>query len=191
MSFQDIHDQGLRATRIFSGEEPTYTTMPTWHTTVEPGKAVVRYFDLDPDYYDGQNLYCIVSEGLAGVSLQIRSLIREAFKDTPFDAPTFQQRLQALEAFVVAVLLGTNTVFMPGRTLREHVWERAVAEAETEKDKCKECAVDEDNLPADEPASRQCCLTDSSGKVNELTLNYGPLRHTMYCHEQDFLHQAN
>jgi hypothetical protein len=33
-------------------------------------------------------------------------------------------------------------------------------------------------------------LSDRSSKEDELTLNYHPLRHTMYCHEQDFLHQA-
>ncbi|HPU81895.1 hypothetical protein, partial [Accumulibacter sp.] len=49
VSYQDTIDLNLRTTRIFSGEEPTYTTMPTWHTTAELGKAVVRYFDLDPD----------------------------------------------------------------------------------------------------------------------------------------------
>jgi type III restriction enzyme len=49
VSYQDTIDLNLRTTRIFSGEEPTYTTRPTWHTTAELGKAVVRYFDLDPD----------------------------------------------------------------------------------------------------------------------------------------------
>ncbi len=114
-------------------------------------KAVVRYFDLDPDYYAGENLSCIVSEGLAGVSLQIDSLISEAVKNPHFDMEVLLERLQALEAFVAAVLLGTNTVYMPGRTLKDYVWERAAAEAETDEDECEECAVDEDDPRADEP----------------------------------------
>lgn len=151
VTYQDTIDQNLRATRIFSGDDPAYTTMPAWHTAAELGKAVVRYFDLDPDYYDGENLYCIVSEGLAGVSLQIGSLISEAVKDPHCDMEVLLERLQALEAFVAAVLLGTNTVDMPGRTLKDYVWEHAGAEAETDEDECEECVVDEGDLLADEP----------------------------------------
>lgn len=148
VSYQDTIDQNLRVTRIFSGDDPAYTTMPAWHTADELGRAVIRYFDLDSDYHDGENLSCIVSEGLAGVALQVGKLVSGAVNDTPFDVDALVERLGTLEAFVVAVLLGTNTVYMPGRTLKDYCWECDRAEEETDEE---ECAVDEDDLQADEP----------------------------------------
>ena len=151
VSYQDTIDQNLRVTRIFSGDDPAYTTMPAWHTADELGRAVIRYLDLDSDYHDGENLSCIVSEGLAGVALQVGKLVSGAVNDTPFDVDALVERLGTLEAFVVAVLLGTNTVYMPGRTLKDYCWECDRDEVETDEDECEEIDVDEDDLQGGEP----------------------------------------
>jgi 8-oxo-dGTP pyrophosphatase MutT (NUDIX family) len=96
-------------------------------------------------------LYCIVSEGLAGVSLQIGKLVSAAVKDQPFNLKALVERLKELEAFVGAVLLGTNTVSMPGLTLRDYGWESEGVEVGTDDEEGEDCAMEEEELTVDEP----------------------------------------
>jgi hypothetical protein len=87
------------------------------------GNTIIESFNLDVDYYKGENLFCLVSEGLCGVSLHISKMLK-AFSQDPkanWNEHALPQ-LNELFSFVVAVLLGTNSVSHPGKSLKDFSW---------------------------------------------------------------------
>ena len=97
--------------------------MPGWHSEAELGKTVVRYFNLDADWYADENLTCILSEGLSTVSIKITEMLT-AFESDPAAQrePDAVLQLEELHSFVVAVLLGTNSLLFEGKTLNDFQW---------------------------------------------------------------------
>ncbi len=118
VSYSDVLQANQRLTRIFAGLDPDYTVIGPWNSPAQLGAAVVRAWDLDPDYYADENLVCILSEGLAGVSLTVKALLNELVT-AQREWEAVQPRLQALADFVSAVLMGTHSVFFPGKTLKD------------------------------------------------------------------------
>ena len=118
VSSTDVLKANQRLTRIFAGQDPDYTVIGPWNSAAQLGAAVVRAWDLDPDYYADENLVCIISEGLAGVSLAVKALLNELVT-AQREWEEVQPRLQALVDFVSAVLMGTHSVFFPGKTLKD------------------------------------------------------------------------
>ena len=118
VSSTDVLEANKRLTRIFAGQDPDYTVIGPWNSAAQLGAAVVRAWDLDPDYYADENLMCILSEGLAGVSLTVKALLNELVTARR-EWEEVQPRLQALADFVSAVLMGTHSVFFPGKSLKD------------------------------------------------------------------------
>ena len=81
-TFEDVQGENNRITGALTTGEGGYKVMPGWHNEAGLGRAIVRAFCLDPDYYADENLVCILSEGLAGVSLKIDELLKGFKKDT-------------------------------------------------------------------------------------------------------------
>ncbi|MGO8749509.1 MAG: hypothetical protein ACLQNE_26420 [Thermoguttaceae bacterium] len=123
LGFGDWDKENIRISRIFGGEGPDFTIMPGWHTAEALGKAVVSYFDMDADYFRGECLVGIMSEGFAAVSLQIDKILKGFEED---GAAEWQRdalpQLNRLHQFVCSVLMGTNEVVFPGAHLKDFVW---------------------------------------------------------------------
>lgn len=118
----DAYQQMDRLSLIFSGQNPAYTTMP-WHSAEQLGQALVKGCGLDADYYEGENLYCIVSESLAAIKLQF-DLFRKPYLSLLDDQSALAelvQTLHQLQDYVRQLFLGTHTLSFPDKTLTDFV----------------------------------------------------------------------
>lgn len=121
------YEQGVQVNAevasAFASDEAGYTRMPGWHTSSILGNAIIESFNLDVDYYKGENLFYLVSEGLCGVSLHISEMLKAISQDPKANWNEHAlPRLNELFDFVVAVLLGTNSVSHPGKSLKDFSW---------------------------------------------------------------------
>ncbi len=116
---EELAAANARISRIFSGEDPDYTTIGSWNSAEELGATVRRCFDLDPDYFEDENLLCLLSEGLMGVTVACRTLVKATVDGKADWEVEVQPRLQQIVHFVTAVLMGTHSVFFPGKTLQD------------------------------------------------------------------------
>lgn len=114
---EKVMEENGKLVRIFSGNDPEYTALPSWNTRAELGNAVVRYFDLDPDYYADESMECVLSEGLAGVSLHISNSIKRLMASDQ-SKEELDRLAERTFLFVRDVLLGINTVTAPDKTLK-------------------------------------------------------------------------
>lgn len=105
-----------------------YTRMPGWHSADQLGKALVSFCNLDEDYCEGENLCCLVAEGLAALKLKIIELLQafEADNDAQWERDALPQ-LNEVHHFATAVLLGSNSVTHPELTLRDFSWKLSKA----------------------------------------------------------------
>lgn len=118
----DAYQQMDRLSLIFSGQNPAYTTMP-WHSAEQLGQALVKGCGLDADYYEGENLYCIVSESLAAIKLQF-DLFRKPYLSLLDDQSALAelvQTLHQLQDYVRQLFLGTHTLSFPDKTMTDFV----------------------------------------------------------------------
>ncbi len=120
-----IFQENLRVTSALTSGEGGYTIIPGWHTAKCLGQTIVKAFVLDPDYYADENLYGIVTEGLATVSLKINDLLNAFQKDTNAQWQEHAlPQLNRLFGFVCAVILGINDVQFPAMTLKDFAWQK-------------------------------------------------------------------
>lgn len=120
VTHSDLHKANDRIAKIFCGENPEYSLIGSWNTAEQLGASIVRYFDLDPDYYAGENLYCILSEGLVALTLHWEALLDSwiaAQRDWDQDV---LPKLKEAGLFAATVLMGSNSVLYPGKTLRDY-----------------------------------------------------------------------
>ncbi|MEZ0196568.1 MULTISPECIES: NUDIX hydrolase [Pseudomonas] len=108
---------------IFSEDTEGYIRMPGWHSEQQLGKALVHCCNLDEGYCEGENLYCLVAEGLAALQLKIGELLSgfEADHNAQWERDALPQ-LNELHRFATAVMLGSNSVSHPNLTLRDFIW---------------------------------------------------------------------
>jgi 8-oxo-dGTP pyrophosphatase MutT (NUDIX family) len=108
---------------IFSEDTEGYIRMPGWHSEQQLGKALVQCCNLDEGYCEGENLSCLVAEGLAALQLKIGELLSgfEADDNAQWERDALPQ-LNELHRFATAVMLGSNSVSHPDLTLRDFNW---------------------------------------------------------------------
>jgi hypothetical protein len=136
-------DACRQAEQVFSGSHPDYTAMPGWHSVEELGQAAIVRFGLDPDYCAGEDLFFIISESIAAVSLAINGLLNRAESPMRHLQGAVAQ-LHRMQEFVESVMLGTHTLRYPGLTLQDFGW------LPGEDDTDGECDEEEDADNADE-----------------------------------------
>jgi 8-oxo-dGTP pyrophosphatase MutT (NUDIX family) len=120
---QDAYKEETRLNTLiakaFAGEDPDYPVIGTWHSSGNLGAAAIGGFDLDPDYYADENLFCILTEGLAGVSIRVTEMAKAFEQDPGGDLKHgLLPQLGEVLHFVSSVLMGTQSVFFPGRSLK-------------------------------------------------------------------------
>lgn len=135
-TYQDVLTANQRVCAVLCGEVPDYHGLEDWRTQKGLGKAVIAAFGLDENWYADENLYCILSEGLAAVNQQAGQIIRGWMQDEAPDNDALVAALRNLQGFVTAVLMGTHTVQYPGATLADFAWNamEAVTAGEDDKD---------------------------------------------------------
>lgn len=74
----------FRLCQIFSGADKNFTPIGSWDSERELGKGIIKYFNLDPDYYADENMYCILSEGFAGVANVTKDLYEKYFNSSRY-----------------------------------------------------------------------------------------------------------
>lgn len=119
-TYNDKIQSNLHITTVMTKDGHGYGRMPGWHNEDGLGHNVIRYFNLDEDYFNGDSLSCLVSEGLAAVDLAFGTW-RESWIDQMSSgcSLTAQQQLQEMSHFVMTVFLGTNAVVHPSKTLKD------------------------------------------------------------------------
>jgi 8-oxo-dGTP pyrophosphatase MutT (NUDIX family) len=119
-AYEAYMQQNTALAHVFSGDDPTYRTIGTWNTASSLGALSIQVLDLDPVYYANESLFCILSEGLAGVALCLREMA-VAFEADPkgeFERD-LRPRITELMHFTATVLMGTQSVMFPERTLKD------------------------------------------------------------------------
>lgn len=182
----DAYQQMDRLSLIFSGQDSAYTTMP-WHSAEQLGQALVKGCGLNADYYEGENLYCIVSESLAAIKLQF-DLFRKPYLSLLDDPPALAglvQILHQLQDYVRQLFLGTHVLSFPDQILTDFVppasgqetgslvkdgfdlpYEELFEELEEEEDDEEEELNEEDELDEEEDESDSqfpCSMDDEEG----------------------------
>ncbi len=109
-------------TQVFEGQNADYTVIGTWNTRANLGEEVIKAFDLDTEYCDGENLTFVLSEGLAAVSLRSKSIIDGFIQEKWADPDHLLSQLGVLQQFTASVLMGTRSVYFPNRTLKTFVY---------------------------------------------------------------------
>lgn len=113
---KQVNDEIHQICEIFSGSHPGYNPVGSWNSEKELGQVIIKCFDLAPDYYADENMYCILSEGFAGVALAAKQSIGSG--KTHNNIESIQQLLLQIHQFTTSVLLGTHTVTHPKITLK-------------------------------------------------------------------------
>ncbi|PNF87026.1 hypothetical protein CXK93_04920 [Stutzerimonas decontaminans] len=108
---------------IFSEDTEGYIRMPGWHSEQQLGKALVHCCNLDEDYCEGENLCCLVAEGLVALQLKIGELLSgfETDDNAQWERDALPQ-LNELHRFATAVMLGSNSLSHPDLTLKDFSW---------------------------------------------------------------------
>jgi 8-oxo-dGTP pyrophosphatase MutT (NUDIX family)/DNA-binding transcriptional regulator YiaG len=119
-TYQACMDACNAVARAFAGEDPDYAVIGSWNSEKELGAVAVRTLGLDPAYYADENLFCILSEGLAGVWTRVREMFTAFLEDPRGDfEEDLLPRLGELLHFTASVLMGTHSVLFPGRVLKD------------------------------------------------------------------------
>lgn len=122
-TYNDVLALNQRITSALSGEIEAFHGLESWRNEQGMGRAIIRQMGLDADWYADENLGCIVSEGLAGVSLQLSQIVTEwAREEPPLDFEALLQFTGILQHFTGSVVMGTHAVIFPDVTLADLTW---------------------------------------------------------------------
>lgn len=108
----------------FTDDNAGYTRMPGWHSAEEMGAYIKKYLIGSPSGVGEENLAAILEKGVAALFLKLREMLIGFMKDpvANWEEHALVQ-LNSLHQFVVAVLLGTNTVTYGDKTLQDFKWQ--------------------------------------------------------------------
>lgn len=133
VSPSEVDAQVQRITRIFSGDDPAYTTMP-WHSVDQLGQSAIARFNLNVEYCAGESMQFVMLESAAAISLAIGRLLDGYIQDKTDHWPAAIQQLHRLQEFVETVLLGTASVLHPDQTLLDYRWQPVIIEDEEDEE---------------------------------------------------------
>lgn len=114
----------------FTEDDAGYTRMPGWHSAEQMGANVKKYLlGSDP----GEDLAEIIRHGMAAVLAKLLEMLGDFLKDPAANWENHALvQLNAAHQFVVAVMLGTNTVKFGERTLSDFRWVPVAVGAQTQ-----------------------------------------------------------
>lgn len=117
----DIAGTVAKVIAAFTDDDAGYTRMPGWHSAEQMGGYIKKYLSGTDD---GKSLAQILGNGMTAVISKLQEMLGGFVKDpgAEWDQHALVQ-LNALHQFVVAVLLGTNTVLYGEKTLQNFKWD--------------------------------------------------------------------
>lgn len=165
-SYSDLLAINQRITAVLCGEDEAFHGLEAWRTEQGLGQTIIHQLGLDAGWYADENLGCIVSEGLAGVSSQITRIVDDwAKEDAPLDFDDLMHYVAVLQQFTTSVVLGTHTVLFPGITLSDFTWENRMRFVRLDDEVEQEAREEEVLLPSPPVHPRP----DDKGKPVKLT----------------------
>jgi 8-oxo-dGTP pyrophosphatase MutT (NUDIX family) len=164
--FSDMLAINQRITAVLCGEDEAFHGLEAWRTEKGLGQAIIHQLGLDAGWYADENLTCIVSEGLAGVSTQIAQIVDAwAKEEPPPDLKGLFHLTSVLQQFAISVVMGTHTVLFPGVTLNDFTWENRMRFASPDDTGAQEIQEEEVLVPGPPVHPRP----DDKGKPVKLT----------------------
>lgn len=122
-SYSDVLAINNHIASVLCGTDGNFHGLESWRTEQGLGKAIVQLVELDADWYADENLNCIVSEGLAGLSLATAQIVTDWANDPPpLDLKALFRFIGVLREFSVSMLLGTHSVHFPNIRLSDFTW---------------------------------------------------------------------
>lgn len=127
----DFVKVAIKFVAAFSDDDAGYTRMPGWHSAEQMGSHVKKYLSVSNE---GEDLEEILGYGMNALISKITEIFEGFSKDpgAKWEAHAMVQ-LNALQEFVVAVLLGTNTVSNGDKTLQQFKWEPVAGAGEKQQ----------------------------------------------------------
>ncbi|PBJ08469.1 NUDIX hydrolase [Pseudomonas sp. ACN5] len=125
----DFEASVIKVLAAFTDDSSGYTRMPDWHTANQMGAAIKTYLASASVFQGQEDLAKILGTGMAALALKLGEILA-AFLTDPTAAweKDALVQLNAVHQFVVAVLLGTNTLTYGEKTLLDFDW-KPVAKA--------------------------------------------------------------
>lgn len=109
----------------FTDDDSGYTRMAGWHSAEQMGSNIKKYL-IGSD--KGDSLAEIIVHGMAALTAKLQEMLGDFLKDpTAVWEEYALVQLNALQQFVVTVLLGSNTVASGGKALSDFHWEPVAA----------------------------------------------------------------
>lgn len=165
-SYSDLLTINQRITSVLCGEDEAFHGLEAWRTEQGLGQAIIHQLGVDAGWYADENLTCIVSEGLAGVSSQITGIVDDwANEDAPLDFDDLMHYVAVLQQFTTSIVLGTHTVLFPGISLSDFTWENRMRFVRLDDEVEQEAREEEELLPGPPVHPRP----DDKGKPVKLT----------------------
>lgn len=123
-----------RVIAAFTDDNAGYTRMPGWHSAEEMGAYIKKYLIGSPGGAGEGNLAAILEKGVAALFLTLQEMLVGFMKDpvANWEEHALVQ-LNSLHQFVVAVLLGTNTVTYGEKTLQDFKWQMVLTTSDHDK----------------------------------------------------------
>lgn len=163
----DVQTINQHITSVLCGGDQAFHGLESWRTEQGLGQAIVRQLGFDANWYADENLSCLVSEGLAGISLQISGIVSDwAKEEPPLDFDGLMHFVGVLQQFATSIAMGTHTALFPNLTLSDFAWGKCSRFVQFDNDEGAEDArEDEILLPAPPIHPR----TNDEGKPVSLT----------------------
>lgn len=131
---EDVRSVTSKVIAVFTGDEADCARMPGWHSAEQMGAYVKKYLIGDQSASEGETLAMILDAGFAALLAKLSEMLAEFLGDPN---ATWQDhalvQFNELQRYVVAVLLGTNTLNYGEWTLSDFHWEHAVSVGRDEK----------------------------------------------------------
>jgi ADP-ribose pyrophosphatase YjhB (NUDIX family) len=131
---EDLQTVAAKVIAAFTDDAAGYTRMPGWHSAEQLGTYVKKYLVGAQDISSGETLATIFDAGLGAVLAKLDEMLIAFLGDpraTWHDHALIQ--LNELHQYVVAVLLGTNTLNYGERTLSDFRWAQVATPGGGEK----------------------------------------------------------
>lgn len=117
---EDINQAISNVADAMANESSEYTKMDGWHSTAQLGAHINKYLLGSEGVGE---LYLLVCQGLTAMTMKTFAMLKGFMHDP---VATWERhalpQLNELKSFVVAVLLGTNSVLHEGKVLDDFMW---------------------------------------------------------------------
>lgn len=127
---KDFYTATGKIVSAFTDESSGYTCLPGWTSAEQMGAAIKKYLASMVLFDGDESLAEILTAGISVLTSKLQEILFDFLKDSVanWEKDALPQ-LNAIHQFVVAVLLGTNTVVYGEKKLADFRWQAATDKA--------------------------------------------------------------